>query len=133
MIKEESNISTERNISKGRKIAGWILVGLLGALFVMGACMKLIGGEQTNAVFGKYGLEGKQILIGAGELIAAILYIIPVTSSLGVLLLSAHMGGAIATHMEHGEPYVAQAIILLLVWFGHWLHHPEMFASFRRK
>ena len=123
----------QNNSSKGRKIAGWILVGLMGALFLMSASMKLIGGEQIAANFAKFGLDGRQILIGAGELIAAILFIIPKTSSLGVLLLSAHMGGAIATHMEHGEMFILQAVILLVVWIANWLRNPEMSASFTKK
>ncbi len=123
----------QNNISKGRKITGWIMVGLMGALFIMSASMKLIGGEELAANFAKFGLDGKQMLIGAGELIAAILFLIPKTSSLGVLLLSAHMGGAIATHMEHGEMYMPQAIILLVVWIANWLRNPEMLASFTKK
>src|SRR5437016_455142 len=119
-------------ISKGRKITGWILTGLLGALFVMAASMKLIWGDAVAANFAKYGLDNKQMLIGAGELISAILFLIPKTSSLGVLLLSAHMGGAIATHMEHGEPYFFQSVILVLVWIANWLRNPEMLASFSK-
>ena len=46
----------------------------------------------------------------------ALLFLIPVTHSLGVLLLSGYMGGAIVTHMQHGEPYVSQSVILALIW-----------------
>ena len=120
-------------ISKGRKIAAWVLVGLLGALFLFSASMKLKGGEQIIASFAKLGLTGKEMLIGGGELIATLLFIIPRTTSLGVLLLSAHMGGAIVVHMGQGEPYAFQAIILVLVWVAGWLRNPEMFASFTKK
>lgn len=120
-------------ISKGRKIAAWVLVGLLGALFLFSASMKLKGGEQIIASFAKLGLTGKEMLIGVGELIATLLFIIPRTTSLGVLLLSAHMGGAIVVHMGQGEPYAFQAIILVLVWVAGWLRNPEMFASFTKK
>jgi hypothetical protein len=68
-----------------------------------------------------------------GELIAAILLLFPKTSSLEVLLLSAHMGGAIVTHMSHGEMYYPQAIVLLFVWVANYLRTPEMLASFFRK
>jgi sorbitol-specific phosphotransferase system component IIC len=125
-------IIEKQGISKGRRITGWVLVGLLTALLIMSAVMKLIGGEQVAATFAKYGLEGRAILIGVEELISAILFVIPMTSSLGVLLLSAHMGGAIATHMEHGEPFVMPAVILALLWFAQWLRNPAIFASFRR-
>lgn len=123
----------QNSISKGRKISGWILVGLIGALLIMSAYMKLMGGEQVAANFARYGLDGRQILIGTGELIAALLFIIPKTSSLGVLLVSAHIGGAIATHMEHGEMFIFQAVILLLVWIANWLRNPEMLSSFSKK
>lgn len=127
-------MTNEQNeISKVRKIAAWILVGLLGALFLMSASMKLIGGEQIAANFAKFGLDGRQILIGTGELIAAILFIIPRTSSLGVLLLSGHMGGAIATHMEHGDSFIFQAVILIILWVANWLRNPEMLGSFSKK
>jgi len=119
-------------MSKGRKITGWVLVGLMGALFIMSASMKLMGAEEIATNFAKWGLDGKLMLIGIGELIAAILFIIPRTSSLGVLLLSAHMGGAIATHMEHGEMFIPQAIMLLVVWVANYLRNPEMLASFNK-
>jgi len=121
------------NISKGRKITGWILVGITSALFIMSAVMKLMGGEELAANFAKIGLDGKQMLIGTGELLATILFIIPRTSSLGVLLLTAHMGGAIVVHMAQGEMYIAQVIILLLLWLANWFRNPEMFASFTKK
>lgn len=96
------------------------------------AAMKLMGSEEMTANFAKWGLDGKLMLIGAGELIAAILFIIPRTSSMGVLLLSAHIGGAIATHMEHGEMFTPQAVMLLVVWVANWLRNPEMLSSFTK-
>jgi hypothetical protein len=82
--------------------------------------------------FIKWGLEGKLLMIGIGELIAAILFFIPRTSSLGVLLLSAHLGGAIVTHMSNGEMFIPQAIMLLLLWVANYLRNPEMLASFKK-
>lgn len=119
--------------SKARKITAWILVGLLSALFIMSASMKLMGGEEMATNFAKWGLDGKLMLIGTGELIAAILFLIPRTSSLGVLLLSAHLGGAIVTHMSNGETFIPQSIMLLLLWVANYLRNPEMLASFTKK
>jgi len=76
---------------------------------------------------------GKLMLIGMGELIAAILFLIPRTSSLGVLLLSAHLGGAIVTHMSNAEMFIPQIVMLLLVWVANYLRNPEMLASFTKK
>jgi len=122
-----------KQISKARKITSWVLTGLLSALFIMAAIMKFIGPEEVVRNFVNWGLDGKLILIGGGELIAAILFLIPRTSSLGVLLLTSLMGGAIATHMEHGEIYIFPSIILVLVLVANYLRNPEMFSSFTKK
>ena len=63
-------------MSKSRKITAWILVGLMSALFIMSALMKLTAGvdSETAKNFAKFGLEGKGSLIGMGELISAILF-----------------------------------------------------------
>ena len=88
---------------------------------------------EVAATFAKYGLDGKMMLIGIGELLTALLFLIPRTSSFGVLVFSVYMGGAIATHMEQGEPYVMPAIMLVVGWFANWLRNPEMFYSFRNR
>jgi hypothetical protein len=49
-------------ISKIRKIAAWVLVGLLGALFIFSASMKLKGGEEMAASFAKLGQVKKCLL-----------------------------------------------------------------------
>ena len=125
----------KKKMSKKRKVINWIFVGIMSALFIMSATMKLMAGADAEIAknFVKWGLDGKLMLIGMGELIAAILFLIPRTSSLGVLLLSAHLGGAIITHMEHGEMFIPQAIMLLLVWVANYLRNPEMLASFTKK
>ena len=51
----------------------------------------------------KWGLADYLILIGAGKLISALLFLIPRTSSLGLMPLSAPMGGAIVTQMQHAD------------------------------
>lgn len=114
---------------KARVIAGWIITGLLAALFIFASSGKLMGAEEIEENFAKYGLEGKALLIGSGELASAILYVIPFTAALGTLLLSALMGGAIVTHMSHGEPYIFQSIILILVWAGGALRRPEILGD----
>ncbi len=120
---------------KGRKIVGWVVTGLLTALFVMSAMGKITArpDSEMGQNFIKYGLDGKLLLIAVGELASASMFIIPRTAPLCVLLLSSHMGGAIATHMEHGESYVFQSIILLLVWLAAGIRLPEIFTRLNGK
>jgi hypothetical protein len=78
----------------------------------------------------KFGLGEQMRLIGAGALLTALLLLIPRTSSLGVLSTSSFWGGAICIHMAHGEPYLFQAVLLVLSWVGAYLRNPGTFSSF---
>ena len=60
-----------------------------------------------------------------------LLYLVRRTSSLGTLLLSAYMGGAICIHMAHDELYLFQSFILVLIWVGQYLRFSSLFISFR--
>jgi hypothetical protein len=120
-------------MGKAGTVSAWIIVGLLTALFLTSALMKLAGGAEIVETFERFGLEEMRVVIGVGELISALLYLLPLTSSLGVLLLSAHMGGGIVTHMSNGEGYVFQSIVLVLVWVGQYLRFPELLSSFSKK
>jgi len=117
--------------SKVRSLAAWILTGLLSLLFLFSASVKLMRPDEVVKAFANFGLGDYILLIGAGELVSAVLFLIPRTNSLGLLLLSAYMGGAIVTHMQHGEDFVAQSVILVLIWVAGYLRHPEVLQSFR--
>src|SRR5207237_2567313 len=99
--------------------------------FIFSASGKLLRAEAVVEAMSGWGLGDYVVLIGAGELVSAVLFLIPRTHSLGLLLLSAYMGGAIVTHMQHGEAFVAQSVILALVWVAGYLRHPEVLQSFR--
>ncbi len=118
--------------SKGRRIAAWILTGLITLVFVASAVAKLTKVSAVVEMFDKWGLSNYVLLIGVGELVSAVLFLIPRTTSLGILLLSAYLGGAIVTHMQNGEPYFGPAVLLLLVWVAGYLRHPELLQSFRQ-
>ena len=77
---------------------------LLGGLMIFAGVMKLAGmmpPEATQKI--PAGISDHLKLIGAGELVTAILLIVPITSSLGVLLASGFWGGVICTHMAQGD------------------------------
>ena len=70
----------------------------------MAGVMKLAGKIPPDALEKMpAGIRGNLTLLGAGELITAIFLIVPLTSSLGVLLMSGFWGGVISFHMAHGE------------------------------
>ena len=118
--------------SKGRRIAAWVLIGLISAVFILSAVAKLAAAQAVVDTAQKWGLSNHLVLIGVIELISAVLFVIPRTHSLGLLLLTAYLGGAIVTHMAHDEPYISTAVFLAAVWLAGFLRHPELLQSFRR-
>jgi hypothetical protein len=116
---------------KARRVAAWVLTVLLTLLFVASAAAKLAQAQPVVENMGKWGLGDYVILIGVGELVSALLFLIPRTTSAGLLLLSAYMGGAIVTHMQHGEAFVGPEVILILIWVAGYLRHSEVLQSFR--
>ena len=112
-----------------KTIAGWVLHGLVGASMLLPGSLKVLGlfpPEQVQNM----GLSVPIQVIGAGELVSAILLLVPRTASLGVLLTSGFWGGAICLHMSKGEPFTLQSAFLLMTWLGAYLRVPGTFASF---
>ena len=116
--------------SRAQRITGWVLTVLLSALFLFSAAIKLSGSKQVVEMMEKWGLGNEVTLIGVGEAVCALLFLIPRTHSLGLLLLSSYMGGAIVTHMQHGEPYYGPSIMLVVIWVTGFLRHPQVLQSF---
>jgi len=114
-------MSTE--ISKNRKIAGWVIAGLLTALYLFSASGKFLNPEQLKQMR----LADWRIIIALGEIASALLYLFPKTNRFGTLLLSSYMGGAIVAHMTNNVSIVVPSILLILVWIGFYLRTPDFF------
>lgn len=114
----------ETTLSKGNRIAAWVLSGLVTAMLVMSAVMKFASPEMA-ANFAKWGLGDWQVLIALGEAISALLFLLPLTHRLGTLLLSSYFGGAIVLHMSHAEPFITPAIILVFIWVTALVRDPK--------
>lgn len=118
--------------SRGRSIAGWVLVVLVSVMMILSASQKLLGMMPADILENvrKWGMEDKIKLIGIGELISGLLLLIPRTSSLGILLVSSYWGGAICIHMAHNESYALPAGLLVMSWVGAALRDPRVVGSF---
>jgi hypothetical protein len=110
-------------------VVGWVLHVLIGGLMIFSGSSKVFGFVPADAME-KYGLTEQIRLIGTGEVLSALLLLVPRTSSLGVLLVSSFWGGAICLHMSHGELYLMQSVLLVLTWVGAYLRNPATFSSF---
>ena len=108
-------------ISKSRKISAWIIAGLLTALYLFSAIMKFLQPENFDPKMLDW-----RIIIAIGEIVSAILFLIPRTNIYGTLLLSSYMGGAIIVHMMMGTSIAMPSIVLILVWVVGFLRNPEL-------
>jgi hypothetical protein len=112
---------------KTKKTIDWILTGLISLIFIGSACMKFLGSDEALDSASKLGITPSIFFaIGIIEIISIVLFIIPRTGIIGSLLLIAYMGGAIATHLEHGESIVAPCVISAFVWIVAFIRFHEL-------
>ena len=120
-------LNHQRMNSKTRNIIGWILTGLVAALLLFSASMKLTGSPEVLKSAGHFGLSLKKFtFIAVIEILSTVLFIIPRTGVLGTLLVAAYLGGAIATHLEHFLPPYAPVIVECVVFITAVIRFPEL-------
>lgn len=113
--------------SKLYNILYWVFTVLVAFVFAGSAFGKLIGQEEALQKAVEFGItKTAYFYLGVIELIALVLFIIPRTSLLGFLLLSAYMGGAIATHLQHGESVIAPCVVQIILWLVAAFRLPEL-------
>ena len=116
---------------KSKRIIYWGLTGLISAVFLFSASSKLSGNAEAIKMAESFHLDAKTLMwIGVLEVICLALFVIPRTGILGTLLLSAYMGGAIATHLVNGMSIVAPCIIQAVVFFVAIYRFPELRTRF---
>jgi uncharacterized membrane protein YphA (DoxX/SURF4 family) len=103
---------------------GWVITAGLTFMLCMSAGGKLIGSQEVIDMLESHRIGSWTFIIGLGEILALILFLIPRTMTLGALLLSAYFGGAIMFHMAHPDPahqsFLSPAIFLVVVWVAGW-------------
>ncbi len=114
---------------KAMHIGGWMICGLVSAMLLMSSVMKFIMTEEQHAQMPANGWEHRQMFtLGVIELTSLLLFIIPTRLSfLGLVLLTAYMGGAVAAHVRIDELPILQVLLGVLLWVGYCMIHPELF------
>lgn len=121
------------SIGRARRVAGNILVFLAGLVLIGSAGAKLAQIPMVVSQLGSLGFSGSRLMIIAAlEILSALLFLVSRTRTVGLLMFSAYMGGAISAHMGHNEPVYQPAFVLTLAWLGTWLRHPEYFSISKR-
>ena len=116
-----------QNSDKSKKNLHWVLTGLVALVFLGSAISKFRANEEMIQMASGFGLDTQTYtLLGVVEIVCLLLFVIPRTGILGTLLLAAYMGGAIASHLEHGESILAPCIIQSLLFFVAFYRFPEL-------
>jgi hypothetical protein len=112
---------------KAKNIISWALTGVLAFVFISSAVMKLTGSEEVVKGAASMGLTARAMqVIGMIEIGSILLFIFPRTGILGTLLLAAYLGGAIATHLEHRQPFLVPVVIQAILWITAVIRFPEL-------
>ncbi len=112
-----------------KKLITWGLTGLVGITFLGSAAAKftLVPGTPDAEKMIKMGMELSTLKsLAIIEIMSVVLFLIPRTGVLGFGLITAYMGGAIATHLTHNEPVLAPCVILGFVWITTLVRFPEV-------
>ncbi len=111
-----------------------ILTILVSALFIFSAVGKMAGTKEVIEGAKAMGLTPATMRnIGIIELIITLLFASNRTGVIGGVLLLAYMGGAIATHLEHGQSVVAPIAIALFVGIVALFRFPELTLRILKK
>lgn len=127
-------METTKKPSKAILWTSYILQGIIVLMFLMGAVQNLMQSEMAVKGATDMGYPDSSVLyLGVVLFVATLLYAIPKTTILGAILLTAWLGGAVATHVIHKDPLLNLLFPILfgiLVWLSIWLRNRTLKAIF---
>lgn len=98
---------------------GRIISGLVGASLILDGATKLFKPAPVLEAFARLGWdESYAISQGILEIACAVIYLVPRTSILGAILLTAFLGGGAAALVRIGDIPYAPVILGVLAWGG---------------
>jgi hypothetical protein len=111
--------------------ASWVVSALPVFVVLTSSRWKLTHAASYVAEFNRIGWPTERLeLLALLQLTAIVLYVIPRTALLGVVLLTGYLGGAIASYVRIGEfyPPLVPLTTALLAWLGLFLREPRLRA-----
>ncbi|MDB5675260.1 MAG: hypothetical protein JWM65_2242 [Sphingomonas bacterium] len=124
-------------MTQGRfgRIAGYVMSGLVIAFMLLDGGMKLVPLDVVIKATAELGYPPTIALargLGVLGLLCTALYALPRTAVLGAILLTAYMGGAVATHVRVGNPLFTHILfgvyLAVLLWGGLFLRDARIRA-----
>ncbi len=124
-------------MTQGRfaRVAGYAMSGQVIAFMLLDGVMKLVPMDVVIKSTAELGYPPSIALargLGVVGLVCTLLYAVPRTAVLGAILLTAYMGGAVATHVRVGNPLFTHILfgvyLAVLLWGGLFLRDPRVRA-----
>jgi hypothetical protein len=114
---------------------GWVISGLIVAFMMFDAVAKLVKPAPVIAAFARTGWPVElSVTLGVILLTCTVLYVIPQTAMLGAVLLTAYLGGAVATNLRLENPLFSNTLFPVyfgvLLWVGLWLRDGRVGSVF---
>jgi hypothetical protein len=133
----EGALADRSAASPGSLWTGRALSGLAAAFLLLDAGTKLVAPQfaidNSPPLDWQFDVDTVRLL-GVLLLIPTLLYVWPRTAVLGAILITAYLGGAIATHVRADSPLLTHTLfgvyLALFVWGGLWLRHPALRSVF---
>jgi hypothetical protein len=127
--------ATARTAGGGAVWAGRILSGLVVLFLLLDSAMKLVPLQVVVDTTRDLGWPTDPVTLralGVVLIASALLYAYRPSSILGAILITAYLGGAVATHVRIGSPLFSHVLFGVYVgiatWAGLWLREPRLRA-----
>ena len=121
--------------TKRATVVGWILSGIVILFLVLDGGMKLVPIQPVTDTMRSLGWPTDPVLmrvLGVLILVPTLLYAIRRTALIGAILLTAFLGGAVATQLRMGAPLLSHTLFGVylgaLLWIGLYFREPRLRA-----
>ena len=121
------------SVDKSKRAVDYVMSGLIITFMLLDAGMKLVPLDIVIKTTAELGYPPSAELargLGIVALLCTALYALPQTAVLGAILLTAYMGGAVATHLRVGNPLFSHMLfgvyLAVLAWGGLYLRDPRV-------
>ena len=117
----------ELEISKTRKITGYVLSILPSLMIVFSGMNKILGSEWMVQAMNTIPNIGEMTpFIGALEISCVILFWIPKTSNIGFFLLCSYTGGIIVAEIVASHTPMPGIVLAIFIYLGTMLRKPYL-------
>lgn len=115
------------------RLAGRIVSGLVVVFFLFDSLTHIANVEQVRTAMADLGFDPSlNRVFGVVLLACLVLYVVPITSILGAVLLTGYLGGAVTTNLLTEQPVLTNTLFPVyfgvLVWGGLYLRDSRVRA-----